>query len=81
LTNCFVFLLFETLGRETVPFPRMEASPNETQLEGKPLPEDDVSHLLELAEGLLVLGQDVVGVGAADALAKISKIIKKFNFN
>ena len=55
----------------------MEASPNETQLEGQPLPEDDVSHLLELAEGLLVLGQDVVGVGAADALAKISRIIKK----
>jgi hypothetical protein len=55
----------------------MEASPNETQLEGQPLPEDDVGHLLELAEGLLVLGQDVVGVGAADALAKISRIIKK----
>jgi hypothetical protein len=59
----------------------MEASPNETQLEGQPLPEDDVSHLLELAEGLLVLGQDVVGVGAADALAQISRIIKKCNFN
>ncbi len=61
------------LSRGTVPFPRMEASPNEIPLEGKPLAEDDVCHLLELAEGLLVLGQDVVGVGAADALAQISR--------
>ena len=40
-------------------------------LEGQPLAQHDVSHLLKLNQGLLVLGQDVVGIGGANLVAQV----------